>query len=391
MPSCAVPADAPDGHQPRAAGHRRGDHLPGAAASLPAPVTATLRRRCPRCGGPVPRPGPGARRPPAVDEETAPLVVSICRRLDGLPLAIELAAARLRSLSLAAWPTGWTSGSACSPGEPHRPAAAADAAGDGRVVLFAAERRRAAAAGAAVGVRRELRPGRRRGGRAASGTSSRSRCRPARLAGGQEPGGGRASRASAALPAAGDHPPVRRRTARRRRRRRDRRTGAAHCAHYLSLAETAAPHLTGPDQGLWLARLDAEQANLRRAAERAASGPDGTGQVLRFGVALRRYWRARSRDRKPSACSCRCWTGRRPVRTPSCSPQRSSPPRLPPAGLTCGRTAAWRPAVKLLEGSAPPAAHRIPQRLAPTTSSPATRAGVPAGPRGRRARPPAGR
>ena len=73
---------------------------------------------------------------------------------------------------------------------------------------------------------------------------------------------------------------------------------AAHCAHFLSVAEAAAAHLTGPDQGSWLARLDADQANLRRAAGHAAGRPDGTALVLRLGVALDRYWRARSREQE---------------------------------------------------------------------------------------------
>jgi tetratricopeptide (TPR) repeat protein len=70
---------------------------------------------------------------------------------------------------------------------------------------------------------------------------------------------------------------------------------AAHCAHFLAVAEAAAVYLTGPEQGSWLARLDADQANLRRAAEHAAGRPDGTALVLRLGVALDRYWIARSR------------------------------------------------------------------------------------------------
>ncbi len=63
----------------------------------------------------------------------------------------------------------------------------------------------------------------------------------------------------------------------------------AHRDHYLDLAETAAAHLTGPDQGSWLDRLDADQANLRRAGEHAVGDPDGTALVLRLGVALYRY------------------------------------------------------------------------------------------------------
>jgi predicted ATPase/class 3 adenylate cyclase len=71
---------------------------------------------------------------------------------------------------------------------------------------------------------------------------------------------------------------------------------AAHCVHFLALAEQAAAYLTGPEQGKWLAWLDADQANLRRAAQHAASRPDGTAVVLRLGAALWRYWHARSRE-----------------------------------------------------------------------------------------------
>ena len=69
----------------------------------------------------------------------------------------------------------------------------------------------------------------------------------------------------------------------------------AHLAHFLGLAETAAPHLTGPDPGTWLGRLDADQANLRRALDTAISEPAQTQTVLRLVQLLRRHWWMRSR------------------------------------------------------------------------------------------------
>jgi predicted ATPase/class 3 adenylate cyclase/DNA-binding CsgD family transcriptional regulator len=77
-----------------------------------------------------------------------------------------------------------------------------------------------------------------------------------------------------------------------------RDAGVTHRDYYLAVAEAAAAHLTGPDQGGWLDRLDADQANLRRAGEHAVADPRGTALVLRLGVALYRYWIARSRQQQ---------------------------------------------------------------------------------------------
>ncbi|MFE7598647.1 ATP-binding protein [Streptomyces sp. NPDC057494] len=60
---------------------------------------------------------------------------------------------------------------------------------------------------------------------------------------------------------------------------------AAHRAYYRELAEAADPELRGPAQLEWLARLDAEDANLRAALRRAAP-EDG----LRLVAALSPYW-----------------------------------------------------------------------------------------------------
>ena len=75
----------------------------------------------------------------------------------------------------------------------------------------------------------------------------------------------------------------------------------AHCAHFLTVAEGAAPHLIGAEQRTWLDRLEADHANIMRAAEHAAGQPDGTPKVLRFGIALWRYWVWRYRCEEATA------------------------------------------------------------------------------------------
>jgi predicted ATPase len=71
-------------------------------------------------------------------------------------------------------------------------------------------------------------------------------------------------------------------------------TGAAHARLFLALAEAAHAGLIGAEQADWFARLDAEEANIRAALAWAIE----TGQpelALRGARSLWRYWAARGR------------------------------------------------------------------------------------------------
>jgi predicted ATPase len=77
-------------------------------------------------------------------------------------------------------------------------------------------------------------------------------------------------------------------------------TGAAQQAHleyYLALAEAAAPHLRDAEQARWLARLDAERDNLRVALRHSIETVDAA-RGLRVANALLWYWYSRSAARE---------------------------------------------------------------------------------------------
>jgi predicted ATPase/DNA-binding XRE family transcriptional regulator len=65
-------------------------------------------------------------------------------------------------------------------------------------------------------------------------------------------------------------------------------TGRRHAACYLALAERAAPELKGPRQAEWLERLEEEHDNLRAALTWAEAGEPAW--AARLGVALWRFW-----------------------------------------------------------------------------------------------------
>jgi predicted ATPase/DNA-binding XRE family transcriptional regulator len=230
------------------------------------------------------------------DEQTAAVVASVCRRLDGMPLAIELAAARLRSLSL-------------SELRDRLDQRFRLLIGGSRTALKRQQTLRATVewSYSLLNVAEQLLLARLSvfpesfdldAAEAVCGFTGIDMLEVAGLVGSlvdkslvvAEPAGGTLRYrlletirlfAAERLAEAGDDEAA--------------AVADAHCTHFLSVAEAAAAYLTGAGQGSWLARLDADQANLRRAAGHAAEDPDGTATVLRLGVALDRYWLARCR------------------------------------------------------------------------------------------------
>ena len=70
------------------------------------------------------------------------------------------------------------------------------------------------------------------------------------------------------------------------------RLQARHAAFCVDLAEQAAPALVGPDQASWLDRLEREHDNLRAALAWSLEQPPDAGPALRLAGALFRFWRA---------------------------------------------------------------------------------------------------
>jgi predicted ATPase len=287
----------------------------------------------------------------AVTAENAAAVVAICRRLDGIPLALELAAARVRVLppqQLAARLEDrfrlLTGGSRTAPprqqtlratldwsyallSEPERALFERLAVFAGGWTLEAAEAVGADPEEEWIGagevldlltrlvdkslvVVAEAQPG---------GTARYRLLETVRQYGGQRLAAGGAG------PGAIDA--VRRR----------------HAAHYLALAEQAAPHLTGPHQLVCLARLEAEQDNLRAALRWYLDGQDAPAG-LRLAEALWGYWYLRHRSAEAGAWCAELLTA---SRTEAAGTLRARALRL--AGIVKGNAGDAAGASRLLE------------------------------------------
>jgi predicted ATPase/class 3 adenylate cyclase len=229
----------------------------------------------------------------ALTAENASPVADICARLEGLPLAIELAAAQVRLLGVEALARSVEQRLDIASRESDRPdrqrtlaatiAWSVDLLSDDDRRSF--ERLGVFAGGADLDAVAAVLPGERSVGVALAAVEALADVSLVSIAEGVG-GEPRVSMlglvhdaAVAGLVTRGDADEVRRR----------------HALHYLELAEHAEDRLRGPDSLTWSDRLALEQDNLREAydwcmAAKAANVPDGRTLALRLATALGWYW-----------------------------------------------------------------------------------------------------
>ncbi|MBV9851285.1 MAG: tetratricopeptide repeat protein, partial [Armatimonadetes bacterium] len=252
----------------------------------------------------------------AVMDANAPAVAQVCWRLDGLPLAIEMAAARVRAMAVEEVMAGLddrfrllTGGSRSAPprhqtlralidwsyellNEPEKILLRRLSVFAGGCILEAAER---VCAGTGVAgwevldlltslVDKSLVIFEDQ----SSGTGRYRLLETVRQYGAER------------LEESGEAEEVRRR----------------HTLFYLALAEEAAPHLTGYDPVAWLTHLDAEHENLRAALEWCLGDGGDTEAALRLCSSLVEFW-----HRRGYLTEARQWLGRALARLTDAPPE----------------------------------------------------------------------
>ncbi|MEE1751914.1 AfsR/SARP family transcriptional regulator [Streptomyces sp. SP18CS02] len=119
---------------------------------------------------------------------------------------------------------------------------------------------------------------------------------------------------------------------------------ARHGAYHRELALRAEPLLRGPRQRQWLTRLDAAEADLRPAVEEALSR-GAVVEALRAARALTWYWLLRGRPAVAGRLLDACLTAERGI------PGR--PGEEPERAAAVASAAAWRTGLALGEGASP--------------------------------------
>ncbi|AYV30555.1 Putative HTH-type transcriptional regulator [Streptomyces sp. ADI95-16] len=312
----------------------------------------------------------------ATDADTA-AVRALCARLDGLPLALELAAARARALGVHGLLAGLDDRFALLSrglrGVPPRQ----------RTLRAVIDWSWALLGGAEEAVLRRLSVH----GGDASVEAARVVCAGGGAAAGTAAGGGAAAELSPDVPehrvpllldrlverslvVLVDRPEGGRRYrllesvkdyARERLREagEEADTRARHGTYYRELALRAEPLLRGPHQRLWLARLDAAEAELYPAAEEALAH----GRVvpaLRAARALARYWLLRGRPAEGGRLLDACLAAERDRLAPPAGP--GGDPYAGERVTAVALATAWRAGLSVWEGA--PAAAGGPLRSA---------------------------